>query len=352
MAEQSRVAAGVASREGGVRGVAAFDMVVQSRLLLGFQYAVLFAMVATVATKVWQDHVWFGWALVGVATAAALPEFWSRRDRRWWMIYVAGIFVYTLLRSYADETAMPVRTAYAIDVDSWFFGGTDPVVRFQEAFFSATRVTALDIAAVAVHWSFFIAPHAGAAVIFFWRRSLFPRYAALVVGTMYLGLLLFFLVPTTPPWLAAQHGALPGAFRVMDFVGGRVDSGTYQSFYASLGEPNSVAAMPSIHLAVTLAMYLWARAHAPRFAWPLLVYTAVMGLALVYLAEHYVLDLAAGAACAIICFQVVWRLLPAREESGGLLVDAGAGRLETRLLRTHDHFAATDEEVAAGAEGA
>ena len=278
--------------------------------LLITQTTLLLAMAATVATKLWQDHMWVGFVLVAVTLAAWAPELTRSRVRRWWFAYVAGIFVYTLLRAYADETLVPIRTVYVIDIDKFFFFGTDPVVWLQDRLFSPTRLTPLDFLAVQVHWSFFLAPHLAAIAIFLWRRDLFPRYTVLVVGTMYLGLALFFLLPTTPPWLAAQAGQLPGVFRVMDFVGGRVDSETYRTFYASLGEPNSVAAMPSIHMGVTFAMYLWARDHYRRIAWGLLAYSALMGFSLLYLAEHYLADLTVGVACALVCYWATKRLLP------------------------------------------
>jgi membrane-associated phospholipid phosphatase len=271
-------------------------------------------MTATVATKVWQDHIWIGFVLVGATAVIWAPELTKPRARRWWFTYVAGIFVYTLLRSYADETAIPIQTSYVINVDHWVFFGTDPVIWLQDRLFSPTRLTPLDFAAVEVHWSFFIAPHAVAVLVFVWRRDLFPRYTLLVVGTMYAGLVLFFLLPTTPPWLAAKAGQLPEAFRVMDFVGGRVDGQTYRNLSVSLGEPNSVAAMPSIHMAVTFAMFLWTRDHAPKFAPWVLLYTLVMGFSLVYLAEHYVLDLAVGVAIAYGCHRVVERLVAAPEQ--------------------------------------
>jgi membrane-associated phospholipid phosphatase len=279
--------------------------------LLGIQTATLLLLAATVATRVWQDHTWFGLIALGVAAAVWLPELRRRRARRWWFAYVGGIFAYTLLRAYADQTTIPVRTMYVIQVDQSIFLGNDPVVWLQERLFSPNRVTALDFFAVQVHWSFFIAPHLAAVIIFVWRRELFPRYASVVVGTMYLGLALFFLLPTTPPWLAAQTGNLPQVFRVMDFVGGRVDGSTYRTFYESLGEPNSVAAMPSIHMGVTFAMYLWARTHYPRVAPWLLAYSLVMGAALIYLAEHYLFDLLVGMLCAAVVWMATRRWVPA-----------------------------------------
>ena len=281
----------------------------ESALLL-IQATLLLAMAATVATRLWQDHMWVGFGLVALTLVAWAPEARRSRARRWWFAYVAGIFVYTLLRAYADETLVPIRTLYVIDIDKFFFFGTDPVVWLQDRLFSPARLTPLDFLTVEVHWSFFFVPHVGAIAIFVWRRELFPRYTVLVVGTMYLGLALFFLLPTTPPWLAAQTGQLPGVFRVMDFVGGRVDSETYKTLYASLGEPNSVAAMPSIHMGVTFAMYLWARDHYPRIAWGLLAYSAIMAFSLLYLAEHYVADLAVGVLCALVCHWVTRHFVP------------------------------------------
>ena len=112
-------------------------------------------MTATVVTKVWQDHIWVGFALRRRHAARLGPRAHASRARRWWFAYVGGIFLYTLLRSYADETFIPIRTAYVIDVDHLLFFGTDPVVWLQHRLFSPTHLTVLDFAAVQVHWSFF-----------------------------------------------------------------------------------------------------------------------------------------------------------------------------------------------------
>ena len=85
-----------------------------SQLLLLLQAASLLAMVVIVATKLWQDHIWLGFLLLGIAAAAWSPEVTRRRFRVWWFAYVAGIFLYTLLRSFADETAIPIQTLYVI----------------------------------------------------------------------------------------------------------------------------------------------------------------------------------------------------------------------------------------------
>lgn len=281
-----------------------------SATLLGAQVLALLAMALLVVTRYWQDHVWLGFAVFAIAAIAWAPELTRNRMRRWWFVYVGGTFLYTLLRAFADETAIPIRTDYIIDADRLLFFGVVPNEWLQARFFDIDGLRLHDYTAVGLHWSFFVVPHAAAVAIFVWRRDLFPRYTAILVGTLWAGLLLFFLVPTRPPWMAAELGSLAGVERIMDFVGGSVHANAYSNLYQSLGEPNSVAAVPSIHMAITFAMYLWSRVHAPRFATPLLIYSFLMGLALVYLGEHYVADLLVGMACAAILVAATRRMLP------------------------------------------
>ena len=125
--------------------------------------------------------------------------------------------------------------------------------------------------------------------------------------TLYIGLLLFFLFPTMPPWLAARHAELGSAYRVIDFVLRGVDADAYQALYRSLAEPNSVAAMPSIHMALTCVVLLRARDTAPRWVLPLALYALLMGASLVYLGEHYVLDVLVGVAVAVVADHVIRR---------------------------------------------
>jgi membrane-associated phospholipid phosphatase len=296
----------------------------RGRLLLAAQAGILLAMTLSVATRTWQDHLWVGFLLVGAAALLWAPEVRQRRVRRWWFVYVAGIFVYTLLRAYADETGVPVRIEYPIHFDRWLFLGTDPTLWLQREIFDPRRIGFVDYAAVATHWSFFIAPHALAVGVFLMDRRNFPRFALLMVGTMWLGLVLFFAVPTAPPWFAGELGALAGVRRIMDYVGGSIHGSAYSSLYAALGEPNSVAAMPSIHMAVTFAMYLWARRHIPALAPWLLGYSAVMALSLVYLGEHYVSDLLVGVACAFAAWLAASRFAPEIPEPAMQPADTGS----------------------------
>ncbi|MFC5175926.1 phosphatase PAP2 family protein [Nocardioides taihuensis] len=65
------------------------------------------------------------------------------------------------------------------------------------------------------------------------------------------------------------------------------------------GVGNEVAAMPSLHagIACLVALYGVQRLRSP-WRWLLLAYPLLMGLALVYDGEHYVVDVVCGYALA------------------------------------------------------
>jgi membrane-associated phospholipid phosphatase len=246
-------------------------------------------------------------ALSLAAVVVLLPPARRIRYLNFGIIYMFGLFVYTVLRSFAGNTFIPVRTQYVIGIDRALFFGNEPTHWLQSHLFDPAHLRPLDWLTVQIHWSYFAVPHVAAVLVYLWRRDLFPRFVALVLGTFYAGLALYFLVPTVPPWLAADNGVLPGVSRVMDFVGGQVDPDSYHRLYDALGVPNPVAAMPSLHMAVTFALFLFARSVNRWLGRALLIYTVAMGFSLVYMGEHYVTDVLVGALMATCVFVLVTR---------------------------------------------
>jgi membrane-associated phospholipid phosphatase len=99
-----------------------------------------------------------------------------------------------------------------------------------------------------------------------------------------------------------------------------VGGGTHQSAGAAVGQ-NDVAAMPSLHMAITvvIALFAW---HCNRRLGALgLLYAAGMGFTLVYLGEHYVADVLAGVAFAAGSWFVALRLWHRRAQGQPELPD-------------------------------
>jgi membrane-associated phospholipid phosphatase len=112
-----------------------------------------------------------------------------------------------------------------------------------------------------------------------------------------LGLVAYWTVPTAPPWWAGQNGSMAPVRRIMVEVGEHFWGRAWRPLYDLLGG-NPFAAMPSLHFATSVmaAHVLADVGHVPGLiGW---TYAVTLGFALVYLGEHYVVDLAAGFALA------------------------------------------------------
>jgi membrane-associated phospholipid phosphatase len=204
-----------------------------------------------------------------------------------------------------------LRVRYPIACDRLLGLGELPNVRLQRALGRPGEVTPLDRFLSVVHWTWFAQPHL--ALLYVQTRHIdrFPR-AARQMATVYdLGCALYFAVPTAPPWWAAERGEIPRGVervpaevaeedapavrRLMVDVGERFWGRAWPALYDSLGG-NPWAAMPSLHFATSLMAALLLAEVGPLAGAVGWAYAATLGLALVYLGEHYLTDLLAGAA--------------------------------------------------------
>jgi hypothetical protein len=239
-------------------------------------------------------------ALTAIAAPFGLAIAVPRSKKRDAAVYALQMWAYIVLHElpYDDPTRLErrVHVDYPIAVDRALFG-RPPTPVLQRALARGDGPTALDHALVYAHWAWFLQPHAAAAYILWRHPQRFPRSAVLMCAVFDLGLAGYFLVPTAPPWWAAEHGRIQGMRRIMVDVGQQVWGRLWSPLYGFLGG-NPLAAMPSLHFATSLmAAHLLAEADpaAGAAGW---AYAGTLGFALVYLGEHYVIDLIAGAALA------------------------------------------------------
>ncbi len=187
-----------------------------------------------------------------------------------------------------------VRIKYPIRIDQFIGRGELPNARLQRAL--GGRSELLDQTLTWAHWLWFLEPHASMVWILARHNERFPRAARQMAATYDIGCAVYFAVPTAPPWWAAEEGYTDDKVtRYMVEVGERTWGGAWDRMYARLGG-NPWAAMPSLHFATSLmaAIHLSESGFVEGVAgW---TYAATLGFALVYLGEHYVTDLAAGAA--------------------------------------------------------
>ena len=247
-----------------------------------------------------------------------------------WLPFALALAAYDLLRGQADGLLFSAWYRPQLEADAFLFGGTVPTVRLQDHLWNgADDVRWYDYASWAVYVSYFLATYLVAAGLWLFARPRFRPYAATVALLAGMGFVTFALFPAAPPWLASDAGLLPDTTRIIGPVTGDIPflSLSFEGLYERGSEyANPVAAVPSLHAAYTLLVSLALWPWAPRWAKPILAaYPVAMAFALVYTAEHYVVDVLLGWAYTLVAVWVVSR--------AGRALAATSARRRTRRRR-------------------
>lgn len=244
----------------------------------------------------------------GLVVTLAVLTWASARSRGaygLWALYIGGFALFSLLRSFTDETGVPTHIGDLVEAEKALTFGTVPTVWLQEKLFNPTDISWLDRMATYVHWSYFALPHLFAMHLFFGHRDLFQRYVYLFVGILAVGLLIYLIFPAAPPWVASLSGQLDPTYKIVTEVGSEFNVNIYTYFEGRIRDSNPVAAMPSIHMAVSAAVLLIAFRVNVFLGVCALLYNLAMAFSLVYAGEHYLVDLAAGVLVTLFVYAAV-----------------------------------------------
>jgi membrane-associated phospholipid phosphatase len=198
-----------------------------------------------------------------------------------------------------DAARSRLRVGYPIRADRFLGGGELPNVRLQKALSGLGRRNGIDRSLSWVHWTWFFEPHSALAWILARHPEHFARSARQMSAVFDLGCAFYMSVPTAPPWWASEQGYTDAKVRrIMVEVGEKEWGRAWPILYDTLGG-NPWAAMPSLHFATSLMAALLLSEAGPTEGAFGFAYAGALGFALVYLGEHYVVDLLAGAALVI-----------------------------------------------------
>lgn len=244
------------------------------------------------------NRAFLGWGLFVVFGVLFVPVSRARSFVLSFIPYGGVWFIFTAFRSLADETTLARTVNLRVAAfERFLFDGQLPTITLQHRFFDPHNLHWWDYYLTGIHWSYFFIPHLVA--IRLWQRHppLFKHYLASMTLLLAVGLGIYFLIPANPPWMAGEQfnsPAAPTVLRVMQPVAENLGGGIYQASYRVIGESNPIAAMPSIHMAITFLLVFPALRFGRTWRLVALFYAASMGLALVYLGEHYVIDIVVG----------------------------------------------------------
>lgn len=258
----------------------------------------------------------FAWILGAVAIYAigrtgsrAMRLFWD------WAPMIGLLALYDFSRGLADEAGMPLQMASLVRVEEALFGSPIPTIRWQQSIIVPDGPVHWWEAFIAVCYSsHFVVSLSVMGILWFTKRDEFLAFRLRFSIVTLLGLVGYFLVPSAPPWMAADNDLI-GSVRRLSLRGFQVfgGEGAEKAITAGARLSNQVAAMPSLHGAWALLIALFFTRFTPRWAWPLLFgYPALMLFTLVATGEHYVIDVLVGFACTGLAFLLA-RVLEQRD---------------------------------------
>jgi len=221
-----------------------------------------------------------------------------------WVPVLLLLFGYEYLRGIIPILSLNPHIFPMINADKFLFGFL-PTIKLQTVLFTENLIHWYDYLAVLLYISHFIIPMIVAFLFWLYDRKIFKKYTTAFLILSYLAFLTYIIFPAMPPWMASNLGHLPPLEKIMDQV--------FQSFAQPISIPsiykffgaNLVAAVPSLHAAYPWLIFLFAVKKLGKLAIFVLPYVFGVWFSVVYLGEHYAVDVIAGILYASIAYLII-----------------------------------------------
>lgn len=267
-----------------------------------FNFA-LFALyiIGMTALMIWQG---IGLAPDRYAFVLLLGSLLVRRTRSFlldWMPFLFILLSYDFLRGFADNLGSRVHLHELIRYETFIFGGI-PTAALQAALYNPNHLHWYDYMATVFYFLHFALPLGFGFLLWIYNKSFFRQFITGLLLLSYAAWATYIAYPAVPPWMAARDGHLPGVTKIMDKSSRafptKIDLPTvYYRF-----NPNPVAAIPSLHAAYPLLVLLFSLRFFRKKALFFIPYVLSVWFSIVYLGEHYVIDVLLGALYAIVFY--------------------------------------------------
>ena len=206
--------------------------------------------------------------------------------------FVALLLVYESFRSIVPNLNNHVNYTLAPHVDRLLFGNL-PTVYLQDWLWHG-HTSWYDVVLYIPYMLFFIVPLGLALLVWKTRDSQYWRVVGTFMFVFFSAFLTFLAFPTAPPWLASQNGYIQPITRISSNVWASLGIQNFPSLYNHIA-PNPVAAVPSLHAAVsTLFSIFIFKLYGRRWGALSLIYPILIYIGVIYEGEHYAFDVIMG----------------------------------------------------------
>ena len=231
-----------------------------------------------------------------------------------WGVFLLIVVLWQQTGPMAKWAGFPLHMNQLIIADraimSPLLHGQLPQIWLQQHLYHYGHWQWYDVLSVVVYGLHFPAPLIVGFAIWLRSRKGFQRYATAYLVLAALAFVGYIVFPAVPPWMAASKGgyfAIPHLDKIFSEFNQRVLTHAFGHHYKQVLDVkyDLTAAMPSLHAAFPLLSALYLRKTFGNWGLLMLGYSAIVWFAVVYMAEHWVVDVLAGLGCTVVAYAVV-----------------------------------------------
>jgi len=230
-------------------------------------------------------------------------------------IFIVYWIIFDYMKAFPNYTYNTVHIQDLYNAEKALFGiNINGKIITPNEFWIANHSTWIDVATGIFYLCWIPVPLAFAFYLFVKDKQLFLHFSITFVLVNFIGFVLYYLYPAAPPWYMQQFGT--------NFIAGtkgntaglnRFDSVTglnvFHNLYAK--SSNVFAAMPSLHSAYPLIVVYYGFQKKVGIVATILFTIVMLGIwfAAIYSSHHYVLDVLAGIAVAVLGILIFQKIM-------------------------------------------
>lgn len=275
-----------------------------------FNFSLFFIYIAVMtALMIWQG---IGIAPDRYAFILLFLSFFIKRTRAFlldWSPFLFILISYDFLRGLADSLNTNVNYYFPINFGFSFFSDSLPLgVVLQQKFFNPNNLKWYDYSATILYFLHFALPLTFGFYLWLKNRQYFKQFILGLLILSYSAWITYVIFPVAPPWLANKQGYITGISKIMDYtLNAFPEKLSLPTIYHQIN-PNEVAAIPSMHAAYPFLILLYMVKFFGKKSYWFSIYVFSVWISLVYLGEHYAIDVLIGAIYALASFMIANRL--------------------------------------------
>lgn len=248
-----------------------------------------------------QDHLIF-LVVIGIA------YFSTERTHKFLLsfsFFLLFWIIYDALRALPNYDVNPIQVLepYLLE-KKWFGINHEGSILSPNEYLSNYQNSFLDFISGVYYLMWVPLPLAYGVYLFFKDKSLLLKFSACFLLVNLLGFLVYYLYPAAPPWYYEMNGTkidfsllgnAAGLIKFDEIIGLPI----FEKMYTK--NSNVYAAMPSLHAAYPMILFYFSTKRKNKYI-SAFFFSVILGIwfAAVYSYHHYIIDLLAGAICAIV----------------------------------------------------